>query len=38
MVALSLPVGEAEMARYVAAVTDFIEARGELMRPMPRAA
>jgi glutamate-1-semialdehyde 2,1-aminomutase len=38
MVALSLPVGEAEMARYVAAVTDFVEARGELLRGMAQAA
>ncbi|MDJ0389074.1 aminotransferase class III-fold pyridoxal phosphate-dependent enzyme [Roseomonas sp. E05] len=32
MVALSLPVGEAEMARFVAAVGEFAESRAELLR------
>ncbi len=32
MVALSLPVGEAELARFVAAVENFCAARGPLLR------
>ena len=32
MVALSLPVGDAELARFTAAVSEFIEARGHLLR------
>ena len=32
MTALSLPVGEAELSRYVAAVGEFAHARGVLLR------
>jgi glutamate-1-semialdehyde 2,1-aminomutase len=32
MAALSLPVGESEMDRYAAAVTEFVRVRGPLIR------
>jgi glutamate-1-semialdehyde 2,1-aminomutase len=33
MVALSLPVGDADLQRFIAAVTEFIAARGPLLQP-----
>jgi glutamate-1-semialdehyde 2,1-aminomutase len=35
MVALSLPVGDADLRRFVASVAEFIAARGPLLRCAP---